>query len=247
MNPKTARRKIKLSRPDEVGEFQAAAGQDTAWQAELESQLSTDRSLLQAVRSLQLQAEESAKLQEPLDKIHARAGMHRFSLRDPAVLGMAFAFLLLAAFLTWQFLSSRDQVTGQSAVFGLIDLGAKSPEQQFEAVDSTLGELDDWFVMNGVEGLWVPETFRPLKVLAARVFTYEGAAVACAALPGEEMLVYIFRGRNLNVSAPNEGNWYFVSNGKESGALMEKNGVCFLAVIRGSRQDMKEQLGRILR
>ncbi|MFV0416254.1 MAG: hypothetical protein ACK5NG_07790 [Chthoniobacterales bacterium] len=247
MNTKTARRFLKFMHPDqlsspEVRKALASAGNDADWKAEFDLQTQTDTPVADACGEICLQPGEFESLVSTRELFTEKGRKIHLSLRDPTVLGVVFAVLLLVGFFFWFLLGSLDRIHGEEKLLDLVKAGATEEIQQFDEVDSTLGELDDWFTMNGVSRLWIPEKFLPEKVLAVRTFNYRGNQVASALLPRQQMLVYIFQGKPLGIEAPDENKWYYAKSPKESVALIERNGVCFVVVIRGKIPELKQAL-----
>jgi len=204
-----------------------------------------DRALIQSALSIQPGPDHTASLQSWARQAEEASRHHGFSFRDPAVLAVTLAFLLMLAFLIWQFLGNLGKIEGEDELFALISEGASSAEQEFEPVVSPLAGLDDWFVMNGVDRFWVPNSFQSLEAVAARVFRFNGTYVGCAAIPNQQMLVYSFAPMALGINLPQDNQWHFAARGQEAAALIEKDGMIFVAVIRGELSELKSRLEKI--
>ncbi|MFV0338119.1 MAG: hypothetical protein ACK5LK_07755 [Chthoniobacterales bacterium] len=247
MNSKTAQHLLRFTHPDQLADRGiqkaiVAAGNADNWKAEFTTQTQTDKCISAALDELSLQADDLKSLASTRALFSGKANKIHLSLRDPTVLGVLFAILLLTGFFIWFFLTSIDRIQGEERLLDLVKAGATEDVQQFDEVDTTLGTLDDWFTLNGVSDIWIPEKFLSKKVLAARTFTHRGNNIACALLPENQILVYIFRGAPQGIKAPDEDKWYYANNSKESIGLIEHDGVCFVVVIRGKLQELKNAL-----
>lgn len=197
------------------------------------------------LRSLLPGAEEF----EPIRKAarHASEISHHkpLSLMDPGILAAGFAMLLVIVLGVWVLLVEADSFPGEEEVRTILSEAVGADVAEYEGVQNSLGELGDWFVLNGVESFFTPPGFATQSVVGARVFKRDSTPVAVALLPDLEMVIIVFEGTAGGVRVEPEGEWKFFQAGPNAGAILQKGGVCFLAAVHGDKGDLRELLARI--
>lgn len=243
MNEKRARRILRLTRPGAPrrGQVQRAvefaAGND-ALRAEFEAAEAFDRSALRAVAPLAPNPDEQAALAGALDKLAHSARHFRFSPTDPGFLAVTLALLIMVGFGIWHFTRDVSMEESAFAIEAVLTKGVTATGEEFEPVEARVGELDDWFVMNGIPGYRVPEAFENLQTIAARIFLVDDTPVGCLAVPDNRLLLFVFEARPLGVRLRPENAWHVYQSGGFSGAAIESRGICFMVAMEGSDDEL---------
>jgi len=137
---------------------------------------------------------------------------------------------------------------GADRIGELLDAANNLTGDEFEAVETKAGDLQDWFFLkHGLEHYAVPKQFANIKTVGCRVFKFDGAAVAqIMAVTDKEMLLYMFPSSELGIKV-RKGKWEIVEDDKWVGGVTGINDTCFLVAFKGTKDDMKEFLSRVSR
>ena len=137
---------------------------------------------------------------------------------------------------------------GADRISELLDSANNLTGDEFEAVETKAGDLQDWFFLkHGLEHYAVPKPFANIKTVGCRVFKFEGASVAqVMAITDKEILLYMFPSRELGVRT-RKGKWEIVEDEKWVGGLTGVKDTCFLVAFKGSKDEMKEFLSNMVR
>ena len=253
MNSRVAKQNLNLFRPGDEDEFSRSADSLTAlkddallWK-EFQLDQSVDAATRAALEELHPTETERSLLQTELAEIQSRKRAHGFSMSDPGVLSVALGFLLLMGLALWHFLGESDKFSGYDEVVTLVEQGTQMDAGQFEPVQTKLGAMDDWFAMNGLDRFWVPPSFAHLESIGARVMRFQTVPVAQIAVPSPQMLILVFRGQPLGISVGREGVWKFIEGKPYSSAITEKDGICFLVSIRGTKEEVEQLVDEVRR
>lgn len=247
MTPKAARHFLAIQHPDDIEHHRdcrrALAAVDRApdLRADVDRQIGIDREWAARLHAVPL-PEAIAERLHVLGRT-AAARRKRFSFGDPAILSALLGLFLLAGILTWH-LMGRAGVFPEEALAVAID-GVKLRADQFEPVEESAGALEDWFLLKGFEKFRIPEGFDQYEVAGARLFKVDGQPVAALAVPENYMFFFIFDGRPAGVSLEPEGSWIFTEfDFRYAAALRQDQGVCFLVVIRGKKEELEKIVGQ---
>lgn len=165
-------------------------------------------------------------------------GKHSF-VSNPATIAVGLGFLLLVAVLVWNMLG-RAGVFPDEAI-KIADMGAKAGMDRFEPVETTLGGLQDWFMLKGFDGFRVPPALENIPAVGVRLFKFENETIAQALVLENRMSVFCFNGRPLGVSVP-EKTWKIDEGERLALAIREENGIVLLLAFRGTREQMRKFL-----
>ena len=134
---------------------------------------------------------------------------------------------------------------GADRITELLDAANNLTGDEFEAVETKAGDLEDWFFLkHGLEHYGVPKEFANIKTVGCRVFKFNGATVAqIMAVADKEVLFYMFLSDDLGIKVPN-GKWEIVENENWVGGVTGVNDTCFLVAFKGNKEDMKEFLAK---
>jgi hypothetical protein len=135
---------------------------------------------------------------------------------------------------------------GADHVSELLDSANSLTGDEFEAVETKAGDLQDWFFLkHGLEHYAVPKQFANVKTVGCRVFKFDGANVAqIMAVTDKELLLYMFQANDLGIKI-RKGKWEIVDGANWVGAVTGLNDNCFLVAFKGNRDEMKEFLSKM--
>jgi hypothetical protein len=134
---------------------------------------------------------------------------------------------------------------GADRIIELLDTANNLTGDEFEAVETKAGDLEDWFFLkHGLEHYAVPKQFANIKTVGCRVFKFNGATVAqIMAVADKEVLFYMFPSDDLGIKVPN-GKWEIIENENWVGGVTGVNDTCFLVAFKGNKEDLKEFLAK---
>ncbi|MDX2079737.1 MAG: hypothetical protein SFU53_03045 [Terrimicrobiaceae bacterium] len=246
MTPRAARQFLAAQHPDDFEHGRdcrralAALEKSPELKNDLERQIALDRHW--AARLHAVPVPEPAAEQLHASGRAAAAKRRRFSLGDPAILSALIGLVLLLGLLGWHLLG-RAGAFPEEALTIAVDVVKLGPDQ-FEAVEDSAGALEDWFLLKGFEKFRIPPGFEKYEVAGARLSKVDNQPVAVLAVPENYMFFTVFDARPLGISLEPEGSWSFIEfDYRYAAAVREDKGVCFMVVIRGTRN----QLEKILR
>jgi hypothetical protein len=152
------------------------------------------------------------------------------------------ATVCMAIFLISDRLNTFD---GADRISELLDAANSLTGDEFEAVETKAGDLQDWFFLkHGLEHYAVPKQFANMKTVGCRVFKFNGATVAqIMAVADKEVLFYMFPSDDLGIKV-RDGKWEIVEDDNWVGAVTGVKETCFLVAFKGNKNDMKAFLAK---
>jgi hypothetical protein len=134
---------------------------------------------------------------------------------------------------------------GADRISDLLDSANNLNGDEFEPVETTAGDLEDWFFLkHGLEHYAVPKQFAALKTVGCRVFKFNGATVAqIEAISERKLLLYLFPADDLGIKIGNR-NWEIIEADNWVGGLTGANDACFVVAFQGTKSEMKEFLAQ---
>lgn len=219
-----------------------AAEKNADLQALLQSQRQLDARIAQELCAVSPPASLSTQAAH-VESILARKAVPPISLRDPAILSVAIACVLLLASLAWLLIEKISSLPGLAEAWHMVSEGDKARRDQLEPIALKMDALGDWFAMKGMDQFWAPAACRNLNVVAGRVFTTSSnVPIAMGVVHHPRMVVYAFNGSRLGIFPPQEGTWKMASrDGKTIGVIGQGDSV-FIAEIQGDRADLQRIL-----
>lgn len=254
MNEKRARRILRCTGPwheethgAKEAEVLEAAKSVPGLAAEFENQVAFDRAAAPAVE-IEIPADSAALIAEYGRKFSEQKSGRRLSLRDPAMIAVAAAFVVLLGLVAWIYLANEGGFAGMREVKELVQVGNSADAAQYDPMEARTETLGDWFVLEGFDGFRVPEELENFDAVGVRLFQYEAVTVAAAAVPldGRRGFFYSFDAHALGVSIQPEGRWKLALYGPNDEmviAAREIGSKCFVVTFRGT----KEEMGSFLR
>jgi hypothetical protein len=137
---------------------------------------------------------------------------------------------------------------GADRISELLDSANDLTGDEFEAVETKAGDLQDWFFLkHGLEHYAVPKQFANIKTVGCRVFKFNGATVAqIMAVADKEIPLYMFPSNELGIKI-RKGKWEIVEDERWVGGVTGINNTCFLVAFQGNKDEMKEFLSNVAR
>ncbi len=167
------------------------------------------------------------------------------SLRDPAILSVVIAFVLLVGLGIWLVFGKMSSFPGASETWEIVSMGDSAPADRLEPITLKLDVLDDWFAMKGMDQFWAPTELGNLDVVGARLFYFADIPVAMGV--GDQPLVsfYAFNGTRLGISVPTDGKWKLVTRDRKAIAVTGQGDMVFVIEIDGDRTDLQRILHQL--
>src|SRR3989442_11091052 len=162
--------------------------------------------------------------------------------RNPAVLAISIAVVVIAGVSVFQVLSRLNDFPGSATARKLLTVAASTRPVMLDPVSTEAGTLSDLFFMkHGLEHYDVPEEFADFRTIGCRVFEdEESLRIAQIWLAEKRMQLFLFPAeRNVKTGAVLRfPGWRYISQEGGVGAVTERSGVCFMAALRGNEKDL---------
>ena len=137
---------------------------------EFVDQQNFDRAVARVVRLISIPA-ESAEWFSEKDLVPVSKRTWKNTLRNPAVLAISIAVVVIAGVLVFNFVSHLDDFPGSATARKLLGVAASTRPVMLDPVNAEAGTLSDLFFMkHGLEHYDVPEQFADLDTIGCRVF-----------------------------------------------------------------------------
>ena len=172
----------------------------------------------------------------------------RKTARNPAVLSAALAVAVIVGVIVFIVMERMKEFPGSETARKLLTIASATKAGQLDPVEAEAGSLGDFFFMKyRLEHYDVAPEFAHLRTSACRVFDDdEGHRVAQISIPEKRMQFFLFPAeRNAKGAKPvHFSGWRFVEHEGWTAAVQEKDGVCFMAALRGDQQDLAAYLNK---
>lgn len=154
-------------------------------------------------------------------------------------------FIATICMLVWAVSDQMHSFAGSDRVIQLLDSANGLNGNEFEPVEATARDLEDWFFLkHGLEHYAVPKEFADTKTIGCRVFKFNGTDVAqIMAIGDKEMLFYLFPSADLGVKV-RRGKWAIVDGEKWVGGVTAMKDTCFVVAFHGTQDEMKKYLAK---
>ncbi len=167
-------------------------------------------------------------------------------LRNPAVHAAALAVVVIAGVVVFNVLERMKEFPGSGTARKMLAIASSMRGVQLDPVATEAGALGDFFFMKyRLEHYDVPPEFADLRAGACRVFDDdEGHRVAQITVPERRLQFFLFpAARNPRDAQPLQfSGWRFVEHEGWTGAVQMRDGVCFMAALRGDKKDLTPYL-----
>ncbi|PYI83539.1 MAG: hypothetical protein DMF21_06025 [Verrucomicrobia bacterium] len=212
---------------------------------EFANQQSFDRAMAALVDAIPIPA-ESAEWFSAKDFVSASKWTWRKMARNPAVLAVGIAVLVIAGVLIFYFVSRLNDFPGSATARKLLTLASSTRSVLLDPINADAGTLGDLFFMkHGLEHYEVPPEFADFRTIGCRVFEdEESRRIAQIWLAEKRMQLFLFPAeRNAKTGAVLRfPGWRYIQQEGWTGAVTEHNGVCFMAALRGRENDLAPYL-----
>ena len=166
-------------------------------------------------------------------------------VRNPVVIAIGIALLVIAAVFSYRLYEHLHDFPGADKARRLLSVAASNRSVLLDPLQTDAGALTDLFFMKyKLEHYDVPAEFAPFKTLGSRVFDDdEVRRVAQIWVKEKRMQFFLFPAEPDKEGKVNDfSDWRFVELEGWTGAVTQRNGVCFMAVIRGGEKDLRAYL-----
>ena len=164
------------------------------------------------------------------------------TVRNPAVLAIGIALVVIAGVLVFQFVARLNDFPGSATARKLLAIAGSTRSVLLDPVNADAGTLSDLFFMkHGLEHYDVPPEFADFRTIGCRVFDDdESRRIAQIWVAEKRMQFFLFPAeRNAKTGAVLKfPGWRYVHQENWIGAVTQRNGVCFMAALRGREKDL---------
>ena len=164
------------------------------------------------------------------------------TVRNPAVLAIGIALVVIAGVLVFQFVARLNDFPGSATARKLLAIAGSTRSVLLDPVNADAGTLSDLFFMkHGLEHYDVPPEFADFRTIGCRVFDDdESRRIAQIWVAERRMQFFLFPAeRNAKTGAVLKfPGWRYVHQENWIGAVTQRNGVCFMAALRGREKDL---------
>ena len=166
-------------------------------------------------------------------------------VRNPVVIAIAIALLVIGAVVGYRVREHLRDFPGADKARRLLTVGASNRSVLLDPLQTDAGALSDlFFLKHRLEHYDVPAEFAEFKTLGSRVFDDdEVRRVAQIWVKEKRMQFFLFPAEPDKEGKINDfSDWRFVELEGWTGAVTQRNGVCFMAAIRGGEKDLQGYL-----
>ncbi len=220
--------------------------------ASLTAQQQFDQALAGLVRRIQI-PQAAAEWFVNANLIRGQKRSWLKTARHPAILATALAMLVLTGIAIFFFVERLHEFPGSETAQRLLVHASATRRQQFEPLNTDAINLGDYFFMKSqLEHYDVPMQFADFRARGARVFEDEdGHRVAQILLAENAVQFFLYPAEKTTRRAtPKPGTrpaWGYVEVDLWSGAVLERDGVCFMIAMRGTEEELRTYLGDRMR
>lgn len=167
-------------------------------------------------------------------------------LLNPVVLAIALALAVIAGIFALRVQQHLRDFPGADKARRLLSIAASTRSVMLDPLQTNAGVLSDLFFMkHRLEHYDIPPEFADFRTLGSRVFDDDEVhGVAQIWVTEKRMQLFLFPAQK----NPKDGtvkdfaDWRFVDWEGWTGAVQQRNGVCFMAAIRGGEKDLAPYL-----
>ena len=208
--------------------------------SEFVNQQNFDRAVAALVRAIPIPPETAEWFST--DLISPSKWTWKKTVRNPAVLAIGLALIVIAGVLVFQFVARLNDFPGSATARKLLAIAGSTRSVLLDPVNADAGTLSDLFFMkHGLEHYDVPPEFADFRTIGCRVFEDdESQRIAQIWVAEKRMQFFLFPAeRNAKTGAVLKfPGWRYVHQENWIGAVTQRNGVCFMAALRGREKDL---------
>lgn len=180
--------------------------------------------------------------------IAARRRTWKKMARNPTILAIGIAVGVMAGIFVFHLIQRMDDFPGAGAARRLLVVASSSRSTLLDPVKTEAGSLGDLFFMkHRLEHYDVPPEFADFRTLGWRVFDdEEGHRVAQIWVVEKKMQFFLFPAeKDAKTGNPLEfKDWRYVDQEGWTGVVSTRNGVCFMAALRGRERDLAPYIAK---
>jgi len=208
--------------------------------SEFVNQQNFDRAVAALVRAIPIPPETAEWFST--DLVSPSKWTWKKTVRNPAVLAIGLALIVIAGVLVFQFVARLNDFPGSATARKLLAIAGSTRSVLLDPVNADAGTLSDLFFMkHGLEHYDVPPEFADFRTIGCRVFDDdESQRIAQIWVAEKRMQFFLFPAeRNAKTGAVLKfPGWRYVHQENWIGAVTQHNGVCFMAALRGREKDL---------
>jgi len=168
--------------------------------------------------------------------------------QNPALLATGIAVLVIAIVAVFQLVERLNRFPGEPTARRLLTTAASTHSVMLDPVKTDAGALGDFlFMKHRLVHYDVPPEFADLKTLGCRVFDdEEGRRVAQVWVIEKKIQFFMFPAeRDPQTGKAKEfSGWRSIEQEHWAAVVKEQNGVCFMAALRGSSNDLAPYISK---
>ena len=167
-------------------------------------------------------------------------------LLNPAVIAIALALLVIGGVFAYRVHEHLRDFPGADKARRLLSVASSTRSVLLDPLKTDAGALSDlFFLKHRLEHYDVPAEFADFKTLGSRVFDDEEVRRVAQIWVVEKRMQFFFFPAEKDPkdgSVTDFSDWRFVELEGWTGAVQQRNGVCFMAAIRGGEKDLQPYL-----
>ncbi|MFN2509366.1 MAG: hypothetical protein ABR589_11410 [Chthoniobacterales bacterium] len=206
-----------------------------------------DRAILALVQNIPVSDEISEWFRNEKLIPQKKRGWKR-AIRNPVVLSIALALLVIIGVAVFVVLERMHEFPGSGTARKLLTIAGSMRGVALDPVEAQAGSLGDFFFMKyRLEHYDVPPEFAEMRTSGLRVFDDdEGHRVAQITVPEKRMQFFLFPAQRNPKDAKllEFSGWRFVEHEGWTGAVQVRDGVCFMAALRGEQKALEPYVGK---
>jgi hypothetical protein len=216
--------------------------------ASLTAQQQFDQALAELVQDIKI-PREAAEWFVNADLIRGTKRSWKTTARHPAILATVLAVLVLTGSGIFFFFERLHEFPGSETAQRLLAFANTTRQYQFDSLNTDAINLGDYFFMKSqLEHYDIPMQFADFRARGARVFDDEdGKRVAQVVLAekGVQFFLYPAEVSAARASSKSHGRpiWRYVEGEGWSGAVQERDGICFMIAMHGNEEELRTYLG----
>jgi hypothetical protein len=175
-----------------------------------------------------------------------RRGWKKF-VRNPVVIAMAIALLVIGGVIAYRVHEHLHDFPGADKARRLLTVAASNRSVLLDPLQTEAGTLSDlYFMKHRLEHYDVPPEFADFKVLGTRVFDDdEVRRVAQIWAKEKRIQFFLFPAEPDKDGKINDfSDWRIVEQEGWTGVVTQRNGVCFMAAMRGGDKILSDYLAK---
>jgi hypothetical protein len=214
---------------------------------EFTHQQAFDRAVASLIQSVPIPAEVAAWFTKETSVAPPRRTWKNIA-KNPAILAIGIAVGVMAAIFVIQFIEKMNDFPGAGTARKLLLVASSTRSVMLDPVKTEAGALSDLFFMKyRLQHYDVPPEFADLRTVGCRVFDDEDARqVAQIWVVEKKMQFFLFPAeRDLKTGAVRGfAGWRSIDQEGWNGVVQEKNGVCFMAAVRGPQKELAPYISK---